>query len=182
MKKFTLIIMIIFIAGCAGLDSALSTRGVINSHMSKFDQTKIVTMSPSLTNHGGNYPEFGLYWEEKYGNIARLVVEIDGAVNFDREKDLELIIDGNKFSLRPASKSDFGGVDYDPIMKQNASQKNYIISKEQILKIANGKEGAYRLHLLRYYVDGDINYGYQNFQTYIPKPFREFYKTAWGNN
>lgn len=182
MKNIIISIIVLVIAGCAGLDTALSTRGIINTHVSKFEKSKIVTMSPSLTNHGGNYPELGLYWEEKYGNHARLVVRMSGAVNFNREKELKIRIDGNSFSLRPISKSDFGGIDYDPVMKNNASEKDYLISKEQILQIANGKEGAYRLSLLRSYVEGDINYSYQNYQTYIPKPFRSFYKNVWGNS
>jgi len=67
MKNIIIAIVVLVIAGCAGLDTALSTRGIVKTHISKFEKTKIVTMSPSLTNHGGNYPEFGLYWENKWG-------------------------------------------------------------------------------------------------------------------
>jgi hypothetical protein len=180
MKHIALITTLLLFTGCAGLDSALSTRGIVSSNISKFDKTRSVSMTPSLTNHGGDNPEFGLYWEDKYNNKARLVVRMTRAVNFNTNKNLEVVVDGVSFSLSPVSKTDFGGIEYNSLMKQNKSEKDYIITKEQIKKIANGKEGGYRLHLLRTYIDGDINYSYQDYQTYIPKPFREFYKKVWG--
>jgi len=173
--------LLTLLSACATLDAALSRRGTISTDISKFDKSKVVKMTPALANHGAGYPEFGLYWEGKYGDHARLVVQMKRAANFSRSESLEVIIDGDKLVLKPVQPSDFGGLAYNPIIRKNISEKDFIITKKQILKIANGKEGGYRLHLLRTYIDGDINYSYQNYKTYLPKPFKEFYNIVWGN-
>ena len=80
--------MIILVGGCAGLDSVMSTRGVIDSSISKFNGTEVINMTPAFTN-GGLQVEFGLYWEYEYKDNARLIVDISGAQNFNREKNLD---------------------------------------------------------------------------------------------
>ncbi len=182
MKKYILILTIL-LTGCASIDSILNTNGVIKTHISKFDKAKIVIMSPTFAERGFNlnhFVKFGLYWEEKYGNNARLIVQIDRAANFSLDKNLEIKIDGKILSLKNVNELDFGNLNYDSGAKGITSEKDYIISKEQILQMANGKKGAYRLHLLKTYIDGNIDY-YKNDQNSIPKPFKNFYSNVWGN-
>lgn len=168
------------LSGCAGLDAAMSSRGKIYNKTSKMDNTQTVYMTPAMTNHGGVYPEFGLYWADKFKDKALLIVQINKAETFNRKKNLTLMIDGEKFSLRPASKRDFGDINYDSVVARNKTTKDYVITKSQILKIANGKSGSYRLYLHRSYIEGDINYGYKGYQSYLPKPFLGFYAAVWG--
>ena len=181
MEKYTIcLLMIALLTSCATMDSALSTRGIINSSTSKMDGNRIVRMSPVLSKHGMTdiQAEFGLYWDSKKGEEALFSVNIAGAENFDPMKPFEIKIDGELLQLPPASKSDYG--DVETIAGYNSSSKDYIVHKIQILKIANGKQATYRIWFLKgQYAEGEVTYEYQNFQSYVPFSFKEFYAKVW---
>ena len=177
-----MVTFLMFLMGCAAVDSALSRRGKLETEISAFDQTKVVRTSPALTASGWkNAAEFGLYWDSKKDDEAHLIVQLDEATNFDPRSPLQLKIDGEAINLNPVSERDYGEVSFDSLMKRNVTQKSYFINKEYILKIANGKQGAYRINLLNQkYTEGNIDYQYQDFTTFIPDPFRRFYSEIWG--
>lgn len=185
MKRIFILIAILCLAGCQSIDTALSTRGVISSETSKIDGRTIVTMSPVLPKHGHTdiQAEFGLYWDTPKANNALLVVEIDGAQSFNPERAFDIKVDGELLSLPPASSSDYGDVEteYNPaIGYHNKSRKYYIIEKNHILKIANGNEAYYRIWFMNNsYAEGEISYQYQDYQSYIPSAFRNFYSVVW---
>ncbi len=168
------------------MDSALSTRGVLDETKSKMDGTRIVTMSPVLSKSGLTdiQAEFGLYWDDAKGDNALLVVEIGGAQNFDPEKPFEMKVDGELLKLTPASSRDYGDIQTNYGTKYfsalNKSSKSYVIHKSAILKIANGKEAFYRVWLLKNrFADGEVSYQYQEYQSFVPYSFKRFYAQVW---
>jgi hypothetical protein len=59
--------------------------------------------------------------------------------------------------------------------------QRYMINKHDILKIANGKQGTYRMMLSnKKYVEGRIEYKFKNNTYWVPEPFIRFYKGVWG--
>jgi hypothetical protein len=142
-------------------------------------------MSPALPKHGMSdiQAEFGLYWDSAKRDNALLIVQVDGAQNFEPNKPFEIRVDGEHYKLPPASSKDFGEVETlrDSVVgAHNKSSKAYIINKDQILKIANGKETAYRVWFLRDKIaDGEVSYQYQDYQSYVPHSFRRFHSQVW---
>jgi hypothetical protein len=177
------IVLILLSFSCASIDTVLSTRGKLHTEISEFDDSRIVYVTPALTNTGAGIAEFGLYWDSKKGDIAHLIVQLDGAVNFAPEAELSIKIDGKLINLKPVSRKDYGEVSIDPISNNTITRKSYFIHKDDILLIANGEKGAYRIMLLNNkYIEGKITYKYQNMTSFIPDPFRRFYKEVWRNN
>lgn len=190
-RTILLILLLTLTMGCPKLDSILTTRGVITTKISVFDNTRIVRMSPSLTNTilntMGDVSEFGLYWEESYENTARLVVREDGIVNFKSDKNIDFRVDEYTFSLQPidsldSGKAIFGAYNEFSGYAPNYTEKGYLISKEQILQIANVRGGAFRIYFRDGYRDyqfeGQVNKDYQSFTS---KAFKNFYNTVWGS-
>lgn len=174
------------LSGCVTMDAALSTRGVIDSRVSKIDETRVVTMSPVLSKHGMTdiQAEFGLYWDNKKNDRAFLIVEIDGAKSFSPERPFEIKVDGALMALSPAADGDYGDIEtiygskYIPA--HNKTRKSFSIQKNQILKIANAKEAAYRVWFVGgRYAEGEISYEYPDLQSYVPLSFRTFYSQVW---
>lgn len=179
-------LLLLFVFGCATIDSTMSNRGVFNEKTSKMDGRRIVTMSPVLSKHGLTdiQAEFGLYWDTAMGEAALFIVELVGAVSFDPEKPFEIKVDGALFELLPASPYDYGDINtyygetYVPA--HNKSRKSYIVHKDQILKIANGKEAYYRINFLKNRsAEGEISYQYKEYQSYVPYSFRKFHSQVW---
>lgn len=187
MKLFTLsLLLLTFLAGCAAMDSALTTRGVIDSSTSKIDGTRVVTMSPVLPKHGMTdiQAEFGLYWDDEKGDNALLIVEVFGAKNFAPEKPFEIKVDGELMKLTPANKHSYGDIKtmYGSklLSAHSKSRKRYVIHKKQILKIANGKQAAYRIWFTKgRFAEGEVSYEYPEHQSYVPFSFKKFYAQAW---
>lgn len=174
------------LVSCTAIDSTLSTRGVVDTTTSKVDGTRIVSMSPVLSKSGLTdiQAEFGLYWDSAKGDNALFIVEIKGAENFNPEMQFEIKVDGEHIKLKPASTTDFGDIEtnygsrYFPA--NNKSRKNYVIHKNQILKIANGKEAYYKIWFLKNtFSEGEISYQFQEYQSFVPYSFRQFYTKAW---
>lgn len=168
--------------GCAALDGAMSTRGVISESVSKMDGKRIVRMSPVLTD--SNYTELGLYWDTAKGDYAILIVQTLGAENFDPLRPFEVKIDGKLIELNPIRKQDYGdsetivGTEYS--RAHNISSKQFLISKDQIKELASASEAHYRLHLLNgKYREDSISYLYPEFQSYVPFSFSNFYTFVW---
>lgn len=185
---FALILWVLaFTPGCQSMDTALSTRGVITTNVSKIDNTRIVSMTPVLSKHGLSdiQAEFGLYWDSAKGEKALLVVELDGAVSFDPAKPIEIKIDGELVNLPSANSRDYGDVEteYNSVVGyENKSRKYYTIKKAQILQIANAEHAFYRIWFLKNtYSEGEITYQYQDYQSYVPASFRKFYSQVWGS-
>lgn len=185
MNKILLIILaILTLSACQSLDSALSDFGSITENTSKFDGTKYLQMNPAISNHGltGN-ASFGLYWSNAMGDKARLTAQFDTALNFDPNKPLELKIDDELIILDPVAKRDYGQGAIEGSYRvgyYNSTAKDFIITKEQIRKIVDGNKGVYRIHLLNNETfDGDINYDYRNYQSYMVGAFGKFYDRAW---
>jgi len=182
--EFALIFMLAFVSGCAGLDSVMSTRGVLSDKASNMDGSRIVSMTPVLTNTMS--PEFGLYWDTAKGDIALLAVQMAGAVNFDSKKPLEIKVDGKLISLPPANLDDYGrhSIEGDATAGySNVSVKDFRVTKDQILEIANGKKTYYRIWLIKNeYQEGEVDYTYQDIQSFLPFSFRKFHSTVWGGN
>ena len=185
-KYFIFVLLLSLFVGCATMDKFASTRGVLEVTTSKMDGTRIVTMSPVLSKHGLTdiQAEFGLYWDDAKGDKALFIVEITGAKSFDPEKPFEIKVDGKLFKLPPASLRDYGdietiyGIKYVPT--QNKSRKSYVIHKDQILNIANGLEAVYRIWFLKNrFSEGEVFYQYQEYQSYVPYSFRQFYAQVW---
>lgn len=181
-----LLISLLALLSCTAIDSTLSTRGVIDIKKSKMDGTQIVSMSPVLSTSGLKdiQAEFGLYWDSSKGDNALFIVEILGAENFNPEMPFELKVDGEHIQLRPASKTEFGDIETyygsEWIPAHNKSRKNYLINKNQILKIANGKEAYYKIWFLgNKFSEGEISYQFQDYQSFVPYSFRQFYSKAW---
>jgi len=180
------LLLLSLLVGCAGIDSSLSTRGVLESTTSKMDGTRIVSMSPVLAKSGLTdiQAEFGLYWDDTKGDNAFLIVEIDGTKSFDPQSPFEIKVDDELFKLPPANTLDYGdtetyyGSQY--IRAHNKSRKSYVIHKKQIQKIANGKVGAYRIWFLKNrFAEGEVSYQYPEFQSYVPYSFNKFYAQVW---
>ncbi|KZZ10595.1 hypothetical protein A3752_12165 [Oleiphilus sp. HI0081] len=186
MKSIRVVLVCTFLAsllfGCAALDSAMSTRGVISESVSKMDDKRVVRMSSVLTD--SNFTELGLYWDSDKGDNAILIVQTLGAENFSPSKPFELKIDGKLVELQPIRKRDYGdaeiiaGSKYTSV--HNISSKQFIISKDQIKELASANEAHYRLHLLNgKYREDSISYLYPEFQSYVPFSFSNFHSTVW---
>jgi len=64
----------------------------------------------------------------------------------------------------------------------NVTVKEYLIKKEHVAEIANGKKGAYRISLEKgKYLEDKLFFGNQDSPHMVPAAFRKFYKEAWGN-
>lgn len=176
-KRHIVIFAIICIAGCASVTNQISPVGKISESYSKFDGTRVVRMTPVLGKHGFTdiQANFGLYWDSNKKDVALLEVHVGKIKNFDPRAPFELKIDGELLSLPVADSSEYAEV------KGYESHKNYMISKDQILKMANGAEGVYRIKFLNNtYSDGQISYKNQKNQEYVPYSFRNFHKIVWG--
>ena len=185
MRKFVLIAALVLLVGCASMDAMMSTRGVVDEHVSKMDEVRVVTMTPVIA--GGDMAghdagaEFGFYWDSKKNHHALLVIQLNGAVNFDQAKPVEFKVDGERFSL-PAARRSTGNIEtIGTENRRNVTRKEFMISKDQILQIANAKETVYRVYLLgNKYMDGEVVYMHQDMQSFVPKSFRAFHAKVWG--
>lgn len=183
-KKWTLVVFIVLFSfyGCAAIDAALSHRGKMTKEISKMDGKKVVSVTPALVTSGfDSYLEIGLYWDSDKGDTAHLVVQAPEATLFSREKPIEFKVDGKMYLFEPVDKQDFGDLGIDSVLHNNITTKSYFIKKGDILSLANGKSGAYRLHYSdNKYIEGDITHTWQSIHSYFPLPFREFYEEVWG--
>ena len=179
MLKFGCFAFLVFfgIGNCASITNQISPFGKISESYSKFDETRVVRMSPVLAKHGLTdiQAKFGLYWDSNKQDIALLEVHVGDITNFDPKALFELKIDGELISLPVADSKEFSVVD------GYSSHKNYIVTKEQVIKIANGLIGVYRIKFLNNtYSVGKISYKNQKAQDYVPYSFRNFYNKVWG--
>jgi len=180
-----LITFFIFLSltACQLIDTALTPMGVIKIQESRFDDTKRVRMSAAITDHGMSAnAEFGLRWNSTAGDYAVLQVILSAVTSFDSEKPLILKIDGKDIELLPASGYSRMNVESDSVVGSYIiSSHDYVIHKDQIQQIVQGSEGFYRIHLPRNEVfEGEINYDYRGYQSYVVGAFEKFHKEVWG--
>jgi len=173
------------LTGCQTLDSALTDMGVIKLQSSQFDDVERVVMSPAMTNHGmRTNADFGLRWNSDSGDYAILSVNLSTATSFDPAEPLRLKIDKEDISLQPASNKSYGNLDikYDEVvLYYTVSSNDYVIHKDQVKQLVDGTEGFYRIHLPYNKVyEGDINYDYRGYQSYVVGAFDKFYQRVWG--
>jgi len=193
MNQIFLILLSLLLTSCKtleSLDNSISPMGNITTEVSKMDGIKVVRMTPVMPRHGYKdiQAEFGLYWDTNKKDNAFFTVSLDQASNFSPEKPFEIKIDGELISLPPANDRDYGDIETEETnitvsskFYYNVTQKDYLITKDQILKIANGSEGFYRIWFMNNkYSEGEIDYSYQDYKSYIPKSFRDFHEEVWG--
>lgn len=183
MRNAISLITVLLLTGCQALDSAISDRGVITYTNSEFDNSKSVYMSPAMTDHGlSTLVEFGLYWGEPLNDSAYLSAQVGQAINFDPDKALQLRVDQEKLLLPPVKKSTGKSkIEYDTVKSyHNLTVKEFVITKDQIRKLLDANEAAYRISLLGGEVlDGSINYNYKDYQSYVIGSFNQFYEAVW---
>lgn len=182
--KNLLLVMIILVSGCASIDSMMSTRGVITSEVSAMSGVKSVWMTPVLV--GGPLIEFGLYWDSEKEDRALLNVVYNDATNFDKNKPIEFLIDGERFSFKPADRN-YGhtSVEKDDYTKSYrvVSEKSYLVDKEFVHKLANAQSAHFRIWLLDgRYIEKEVEYYQRSMQSFVPYSFNQFYETVWGSN
>ncbi len=183
--KLLLLLASSILAGCQTLDSALSTRGVIQHSQMQISQESVISMSPALVSDA-TAPELGLIKSSKR-DFAELRVVYSMATGFKRDQPIIFLIDGELFELEPYDKQDFGhhSIDkghyskYAVIPATALTEKTYKISKEQIEKIGNAKSGVIKVFLRDGYLEHPINYSYPELQSYVPASFRAFAARAW---
>lgn len=167
------------ITGCTTLDSAISPMGVITQDVSQMDNMRSVHMSPVIGKSGLSEPDntFGLYWDSSKGKKAFLVLSVGHITNLSGKSPFEIKVDGKMIKLPPVDKNNYG------ITEGLRTEKDYVVSKEQILEISNAQEAFYRIHYLdNTFSEGEISYKYRNYQSYVPFSFLRFYREVWGEN
>ncbi len=184
MKKILLALVIMMASGCASIDSVMSSRGIIKSEVSAMSGIRSVWMTPVLV--GGPVIELGLYWDSSQQDNAILNVVYKDAINFDKNKPIEFLIDGESYSFKPAVKN-YGqiSVEKDSYTKSYnlVSDKNYVVNKGFIYKLANAQSAHFRLWLLNgRYIEKEVEFYQRTMQSFVPYSFNKFYKTKWMEN
>jgi hypothetical protein len=166
---------ILLFSGCA----SWSPVGQVTKKVSPIDGRTSVSLNPAIAGTGLG---LGLYWDSTKGEKVFLVASIPGAELIDRTAPLTLIVDGEKFNFEPARKTDFGDIRPEARGTVNTTIKDYLITKEHVLKIANGKTGAYRIYLTDgKYLENNLYYENQSSPHMVPAAFRKFASDAWSN-
>ena len=178
MIKLGGLLLCLVLAGCVTLPGAITER------VSGFDKTKEIIMKPAQVNDGflnlNTVILLGLYRTSKMAeDEATLEAIVLGAYNFSNKESLQFNIDGEKVYLESMDlltniETVTGGT-----YAQNESSKRYLVKKDFIKRLIDGKGVWVRVNLARDYVEGKFSV---DGMAAVRPAFRNFYKKVWGAN
>ena len=164
-------------SGLAGVE----WPGNIKENVSKFDNSTELTMEPAWVRDESkgimdttNAFKLGLFKSSKMqSDDVIMTVIIDGAHAFSQNTSLQINIDGEITSLVSIDTlTEFEHIGYINI----ESSKRYLVKKDLIKKMIDGKSVWIKISLLKTYLEG--NFSTDNMTSARPA-FKKFYFKVW---
>ena len=174
-KYITFICVVIVLYSCASMPGV---PGHISESISKFDDTKQLSMEPAWLY---NSPiKLSLLKTTKMpDSLVALIAVVKGAHNFSSGKSLQFNVDGEVFAFE--SIDSFTDINTDSgvyssvayIPPSNWSSKRYVVSKKFIKRLIDANEVWVKIDLFKEFVEGRFS---SDAPTTARPAFREFYK------